>query len=182
MNIMKIDKNAIIINGYDSAYCQGSIKKICDGLRYAYNNHWGLLEYDKEYIQKEIKNFIPLEEISKTEPVEEILKTEPVEENINPEPKEKSVKRSLNMARNFKVNGVLYAVVDNENYNKECLYNQCCSKYYAMCLVDDGYSKAWVKTSVYGNTIKEVQEKCNDREYINQWIDTYINKRGDLND
>ena len=77
------------------------------------------------------------------------------------------------MSRNFKVNGVLYAVVDNENYNKECLYNQCCSKYYAMCLVDDGYStKSWVKTSVYGNTINEVKERCNEREYINQWIDS----------
>lgn len=50
---MAIDKNAILVNGYDSAYCQGSIKKICDGLRYAYNNQWGLLENEKEYIINE---------------------------------------------------------------------------------------------------------------------------------
>lgn len=53
LNIMAIDKNAILVNGYDSAYCQGSIKKICDGLRYAYNNQWGLLENEKESILKE---------------------------------------------------------------------------------------------------------------------------------
>lgn len=53
LNIMAIDKNAILVNGYDSAYCQGSIKKICDGLRYAYNNQWGLLENEKEYIINE---------------------------------------------------------------------------------------------------------------------------------
>lgn len=50
MNIMAVDKNAIIINGYDSAYAQGSVNKICDALRYAYNNHWGLLVDEKEYI------------------------------------------------------------------------------------------------------------------------------------
>lgn len=57
LNIMTIDKNAIIINGYDCAYAQGSVNKICNALRYIYDNQWGLLVNEKEYILKEITNF-----------------------------------------------------------------------------------------------------------------------------
>lgn len=53
LNIMEIDSNAVIINGYDSPIVQGSVQKIYDGLKYAYNSKHFLLSNEKESILKE---------------------------------------------------------------------------------------------------------------------------------
>lgn len=75
------------------------------------------------------------------------------------------------MSREFTVNGTKYCVVNNFNYNKECLYQLSCSKYYAMCLENCGYTKSWVKTSIYGNTINEVKEKVIENERYKLWVE-----------
>lgn len=101
LNIMEIDSNAIIINGYDSAFAQGSVKKICDGLRYAYENNWGLLSSEKESILN--GEIAPLKSSNLD------IKSEPTEEDI---------KSSL----------IADLISDKDNYrneDKKCLCSKC---------------------------------------------------------
>lgn len=50
LNIIEIDSNALIVNGYNSPYVRGSIQKIYESLKYAYDNKCFLLSNEKEDI------------------------------------------------------------------------------------------------------------------------------------
>ena len=95
-------------------------------------------------------------------------------EDANETKNEKEVKKAMKKTnRDFKVNGVTYSVVNNPNYNKEFAFEKSCMKYYAMKLIIDGVSKAWVKTDITANTIANVKEKVAEWEDFTHYIENY---------